>query len=70
MQLFNPPLRCPDHPDNDAFVKVRTCESQIDSRGRKLKGSGPATIRVVYVCRECDDIVGKEPPREQRSIKR
>lgn len=70
MQLFNPPLKCDAHPDNEAFVKVRTCESQIDSRGRKLKGSGPATIKVIYVCMECDDLVHQEPLREQRSIKR
>lgn len=70
MLLMNPPLRCPDHPDNNLFTKVTTRRTKVDGRGKHPAGANPSTIQVVFVSDCCDDIVRKEPLHHHRSIKR
>lgn len=70
MLMISPPLKCEDHPDNNSFTKVTTRYTEIDSRGKTPAKAKPSTIKVVYICNECDDIVRQEPVHEHRSTKR
>ena len=68
-ERITPPLKCPDCPGNESFVKVRISRSHIDPKGKKPTGADPASIETYYCCGNCDDIVRREESRYHRSIK-